>query len=343
MIVRPLTRRDLDDVARIDALHTGSRKRRYWRRVFDEFLGSPARRDRVGLGAEVGRRLAGYLLAEVRAFEFGSPPCGWVFAVGVDPGQLRRGLASALLEEACRRFRRAKVSEVRTMVRRTDIPVLSFFRASGFIGGPFVQLERDLERGRSDRPRAVGGRGRPGGGSMSSDDGTPRLGVETLEGGALRRFVLTGSKGNVIDTAMSRALTEAFREAALARDLKAILLEGDGPNFSYGASVQEHLPDRVAAMLRGFHGLFRALMAGAVPVLCAVRGRCLGGGLELAAFCNRIFAAPDAILGQPEIVLGVFPPIASLFLRERVGRGAAEDLVLSGRTIGAGRVTEVIE
>jgi ribosomal protein S18 acetylase RimI-like enzyme len=145
--VRPLTRRDLDDVARIDALHTGASKRRYWRGVFDDFLRRAPRHDRVRLGAEVGGALAGYLFAEVRAFEFGSSPCGWVFAVGVDPGHLRSGLASALLEEACRRFRRAKVSQVRTMVRRTDIPVLSFFRASGFVGGPFVQLERDLPGG----------------------------------------------------------------------------------------------------------------------------------------------------------------------------------------------------
>ncbi|HEU4403094.1 MAG TPA: GNAT family N-acetyltransferase [Candidatus Polarisedimenticolia bacterium] len=154
--VRSLSRRDLDDVARIDALHTGTSKRRYWRAVFDEFLGRAPRRDRVRLGAEVGGVLAGYLLAEVRAFEFGSPPCGWVFAVGVDPGRLRRGLASALLDEACRRFRQAKVSQVRTMVRRTDVPVLSFFRASGFVGGPFVQLERDLPEGGA---RPTGGRG----------------------------------------------------------------------------------------------------------------------------------------------------------------------------------------
>jgi cyclohexa-1,5-dienecarbonyl-CoA hydratase len=176
---------------------------------------------------------------------------------------------------------------------------------------------------------------------MAADETTVRVRVETLEAGAVRRFVLTGSKGNIIDTAMSRALTEAFREAAGARDLKAILLEGDGSHFSYGASVKEHLPDRVGAMLSGFHDLFRAMITGAVPVLAAVRGRCLGGGLELAAFCNRVFASPDALLGQPEILLGVFAPVASMFLRERVGRGAAEDLCLSGRTIGAAEAERI--
>jgi cyclohexa-1,5-dienecarbonyl-CoA hydratase len=162
-----------------------------------------------------------------------------------------------------------------------------------------------------------------------------RVRFESLEGGAVRRLLLTGSKGNVIDSAMSAALAAAVREAAAIPSVKAILLEGDGAHFSFGASVEEHLPEHVASMLRGFHALFRTLLETAVPALAAVRGRCLGGGLELAAFCHRVFASPDARLGQPEIVLGVFPPVASMFLRERTGRGAAEDLCLSGRTIDA--------
>ena len=103
-----------------------------------------------GLFAEFGPALQN--LGEVRDWEFGSPPCGWVFAVGVDPGRLRRGVASALLAESCRRFRRAKVDEVRTMVRRTDVPVQSFFRANGFVGGPFVQLERSVKDDRDAGP-----------------------------------------------------------------------------------------------------------------------------------------------------------------------------------------------
>jgi ribosomal protein S18 acetylase RimI-like enzyme len=152
--VRPLGRADLAAVVRLDALHTGAEKRRYWRGVFEGFVRGGARRAagggdafRLALGATASGRLAGYLFGEVRAFEFGSIPCGWIFAVGVDPDLARRGVASALLEEACLRFRAARVAQVRTMVRRTDVPVLSFFRARGFVGGPFVQLERDLEEG----------------------------------------------------------------------------------------------------------------------------------------------------------------------------------------------------
>ncbi len=176
---------------------------------------------------------------------------------------------------------------------------------------------------------------------MRAGDATARVRVESLENGAVRRVVLTGSKGNIIDTAMSRALKDVFDETAVLPALKAVILEGDGAHFSYGASIQEHLPDQVAGMLRSFHELFRVMIAGAVPTLSAVRGRCLGGGLELAAFCNRVFAAPDALLGQPEIGLGVFAPIASMFLRERVGRGAAEDLCLSGRIIGAAEAQRI--
>jgi len=134
----------LDDVVRIDSLHSGASNRGYWESVFERFLDTSQRDRRVGLAAEDDGRTIGYLLGEVRAFEFGSEPCGWIFGVGVDPDQLRTGVAGQLVDEAKRRFRTAGVSTVRTMVRRTDIPVLSFFRTHDFVGGSFTQLEADL-------------------------------------------------------------------------------------------------------------------------------------------------------------------------------------------------------
>lgn len=149
--IRKLRRADLADVVRIDAHHTGQRKLAYWKRVFEQFLEGRHGRSRVGLAAvgqpRVDAHILGYLLGEVRAFEFGSEPCGWVFAVGVDPRGLRAGVGSALLQAAADAFRTKKVARVRTMVRRSDVPVLSFFRASGFEGGAYVQLEKDLEPG----------------------------------------------------------------------------------------------------------------------------------------------------------------------------------------------------
>jgi len=146
-IVRDLIAADLDDVVRIDALHTGGGKPDYWAEVFERFVERPARQ-RVGLAAEEpGGELVGYLLGEIRAFEFGSEACGWVFSVGVEPRRLRSRVATRLLEEAGRRFRATGVGMVRTMVRRNDVPMLSFFRAAGFEGGSFVELERNLEVG----------------------------------------------------------------------------------------------------------------------------------------------------------------------------------------------------
>ena len=159
--------------------------------------------------------------------------------------------------------------------------------------------------------------------------------VTELADGAVWRVALSRPKANVIDASMTAALDEVFVKARSASALAAILLTAEGPHFSFGASVQEHLPDQVGKMLAGFHGLFRTIAAARVPVIAAVRGQCLGGGLELVAFCHRVFVAPDTRLGQPEIRLGVFAPVASFVLPERMGRAAAEELCLSGRTITA--------
>ncbi|MBP1642326.1 MAG: hypothetical protein H6Q03_995 [Acidobacteria bacterium] len=142
--LRRLAPDDLARVVEIDALHRGRPVPEYWTRVCSDFMGRGRDRVRVALGATAGDALVGYVLGEVRAFEFGSEPCGWIFAIGVDPAFARAGVASALLGEAGRRFAAAGIRTLRTMVSRDDVPVLSFFRASGFRGGAFVQLEVEL-------------------------------------------------------------------------------------------------------------------------------------------------------------------------------------------------------
>lgn len=143
--VRALCLEDLPEVRRIDTMNTGEDRAEFWGRIAQVFFGpSGDGRVRMALGVEHANGLAGFLLGEVRAFEFGSTACGWVFAVGVDPARARRGVASALLDEACRRFAAEGVRTVRTMVLRTDVPVLSFFRSNGFVGGSFAQLELDI-------------------------------------------------------------------------------------------------------------------------------------------------------------------------------------------------------
>jgi len=125
------------------------------------------------------------------------------------------------------------------------------------------------------------------------------------------------------------------------RGLRGVLLGAEGPHFSFGASVEEHLPDACAAMLAALHALVLAMVEFPVPILVAVRGQCLGGGLEVALAGGPIFAAPDAQFGQPEMKLGVFAPAASCLLPYRVNQPAAEDLLFSGRSIDAGEAKAI--
>jgi cyclohexa-1,5-dienecarbonyl-CoA hydratase len=155
-----------------------------------------------------------------------------------------------------------------------------------------------------------------------------------LEGeGRLLRLRLSRPKANLIDAAMIRALDCAIADHLNNPGLSAILLDAEGPHFSYGASVEEHLPARCEAMLADLHGLVLRMVEAPVTILVAARGQCLGGGLEVALAGHLLFAAPDAILGLPEMKLGVFAPAASCLLPELIGPARALDLLVSGRTI----------
>lgn len=155
------------------------------------------------------------------------------------------------------------------------------------------------------------------------------------EDGTLLRLRLARPKANIVDAAMIAALQAALTEHLSHAPLRAVLLDAEGPHFSFGASVEEHLPDSCAAMLQQLHILIKQLLDSPVPVLVAVRGQCLGGGLEVVAAGHLIFAAPDAKLGQPEIKLAVIAPAASCLLPERIGSARASDLLFSGRSIDA--------
>jgi cyclohexa-1,5-dienecarbonyl-CoA hydratase len=174
----------------------------------------------------------------------------------------------------------------------------------------------------SAEPRQVGGSPGP-------------LKVWLDRGDSLLRLRLARPKANIVDAAMTAALARAFAEHREPGRLRAALIDAEGPHFSFGASVEEHLPDRCAGMLKGLHALLVAMIEWPRPILVAAQGQCLGGGLELALAGTLIFASRDAQLGQPEIKLGVFAPAASCLLPFRLGQPAAEDLLLSGRSIGA--------
>ncbi len=151
--------------------------------------------------------------------------------------------------------------------------------------------------------------------------------------GRLLRLRLNRPKANLIDAAMIAALDAALKKHLGNAALAAALIDAEGPHFSFGASVEEHLPGHCAGMLRSIHKLVLRLVESPVPILAAVRGQCLGGGLELAMAGHLLFVHPEAALGQPEIKLGVFAPAASCLLPEVAGPARAFDLLLSGRSI----------
>ena len=153
--------------------------------------------------------------------------------------------------------------------------------------------------------------------------------------GALLRLTLARPKANLVDASMIAALFDALARNRERAGLRGVVVDAEGPHFSFGASVEEHLPAACKKMLEGLHALIAAMLDYPAPVLTVVRGQCLGGGLELALAGGPIFAAPDAQFGQPEIKLGVFAPAASVLLPWRMSQPCAEDLLLTGRTIGA--------
>ncbi len=154
-----------------------------------------------------------------------------------------------------------------------------------------------------------------------------------LDGAALH-ILLDRPKANILDGAMIEAIRFALHTEVTDRTA-LIVLEGSGDHFCFGASVEEHQAEQAPTMLQSFHRLFYDLADLGVPTCAVVRGQCLGGGLELASWCTWIVATPDANLGQPEIRLGVFPPMASILLPWRVGGAHALDLCISGKTITA--------
>jgi cyclohexa-1,5-dienecarbonyl-CoA hydratase len=155
------------------------------------------------------------------------------------------------------------------------------------------------------------------------------------------RLRLARPRANIIDAAMIDALSIALEDHLNEAGLMAVVLDAEGPNFSFGASVEEHLPGQCAAMLKKLHALVTQMIEYPVPIIAAVHGQCLGGGLEVACAASIIIAAPDAKLGQPEISLAVFAPAASCLLPERIGQQQAEILLLTGQIIDAEEARQI--
>ncbi|MDT5061869.1 MAG: cyclohexa,5-dienecarbonyl-CoA hydratase [Acidobacteriota bacterium] len=142
---------------------------------------------------------------------------------------------------------------------------------------------------------------------------------------------------NVFNIAMMREINDAINVCASERDMVAIVFEAakGGRAFSAGVAVEEHVEETIYQMLDSFHGIFRALEQAGKPTIALVDGAALGGGCELVAGCDIVIATERARFGQPEIKLGVFPPVAAVLLPRIIGDKRARELILTGELIDA--------
>jgi cyclohexa-1,5-dienecarbonyl-CoA hydratase len=149
------------------------------------------------------------------------------------------------------------------------------------------------------------------------------------------RLTLARPPLNILTVAMMHEINAALARAAAHPTLKVLVIAGEGKAFCAGVAVEDHVGDRVKPMLEAFHEIFHRLRRLPCATVAAVRGAALGGGAELATFCDVVVAAEDATFGQPEIKVGVFPPIAALHYPRRVGIARALSLLLSGEVVPA--------
>ncbi len=137
---------DLDAVVSLDAANSGAEKPDYWRDILDRFTQANPRIKRYFLvGKSPEGKLLGFIVGEIRAWEFGSPPCGWVIALNVTADQREKGIGTMLFDALCAEMKNDGVTTIRTMVQATDKVNLSFFRGEGLAAGPYIELERQLD------------------------------------------------------------------------------------------------------------------------------------------------------------------------------------------------------
>jgi cyclohexa-1,5-dienecarbonyl-CoA hydratase len=145
---------------------------------------------------------------------------------------------------------------------------------------------------------------------------------------------------NVMNIEMMGGLYDALASISGHCDV-AVFRGADDKGFSAGAEIADHVPERVGVMLGAFHRVFRELARSNVVTIAAVHGHCLGGGCELATFCDFVIASESATFGQPEIKLGCFPPVAMVTFPRLIGMRSTLDLILSGRTISAAEAKQI--
>ena len=154
----------------------------------------------------------------------------------------------------------------------------------------------------------------------------------SMRDGAWRRLVLGGGRGNLLSLDLVRELGKRIHALESERGIKWLTIEGSGGEFSYGARIQEHMPEHMETVLPETHRLLKRLLAFPAPTAALVEGRCLGGGFELALACDDIIAMEASLFGLPEIRLAAFAPAAAALLPLRVGASRATRAIVTGQT-----------
>ncbi|MFH1350935.1 MAG: enoyl-CoA hydratase/isomerase family protein [Pseudomonadota bacterium] len=159
--------------------------------------------------------------------------------------------------------------------------------------------------------------------------------IETELKDGLGTITLNRPPVNIMNIAMMEEMNHVLESWQGNKNLKVVLFDAKGKCFSAGVDVGEHMGGLAPKMIEAFHGIFRNMEKIGIPTVASVYGSCLGGGCELAIFCDLVIASEGAKFGQPEIQVGVFPPIAAHTMPRIIGCKAAMDLILSGRIISS--------
>lgn len=171
--------------------------------------------------------------------------------------------------------------------------------------------------------------------------------TSTSENG-IARVTIDHPPLNILTRELAGELRATFRSLAADQTLRVVVLGAAGKNFSAGADVGEHLPPAWKTMVPEFLDTIAALRAFPVPLVAAVRGRCLGGGFEIVQAMDLVVAGETASFGQPEIQLGVIPPAACALLPILAGAACAAEIVYTGdpltaaQALAAGLVARVV-
>jgi len=165
--------------------------------------------------------------------------------------------------------------------------------------------------------------------------------INVSEDEGIGRIVLNRPPVNILNIAMMKEINQALEEFKGKGDIKVVVFSAEGKFFSAGVDVGEHMGDMCKVMIDVFHGMFRRMDDLEVPTIALVKGSALGGGCELAIYCDIVLASEKAKFGQPEILVGVFPPIAALEFPRLMSPRKALELILTGDSVRGNEAREL--